>query len=62
MGKKHRRQPSAADILDAVAAEVDRRMEQVMGFNAAAFSESAAKFYDGQYSALRGLRDWLDGL
>jgi hypothetical protein len=39
--------------------EIDRRLEQVMAHNAAAFSESAARWYDAQYSALKALRDWL---
>jgi hypothetical protein len=59
MGKKRRRQPSPAEQIEIICDEIDRRLEQVMAHNAAAFSESAARWYDAQYSALRSLRDWL---
>lgn len=39
--------------------EIDRMLEETMGFNAAAFSESVSKFYDGKWAGLKALRDWI---
>lgn len=58
VGKK-RKGPTAEEQIEIVCDEIDRRLNQSMMLNAGAFSESAAKFYDGKYAALRELRDWL---
>jgi hypothetical protein len=58
MGKK-KRLPTPDEQVDIICDEIDRRLEQCMILNAASFSDAVQRFYDGQFAALKSLRDWL---